>query len=270
MENLDFLLNQILETNTLASNIPFDLADIRRSYFGFHESLLRNYYRGFCYVAIDADIKAGNIILGENSQFFKHIFDKKKSPNFHEQSYLHNLNRRVYLDSWSNFETCITVLVNGLISDNERKNLLNYKVSGIIAALKKSDVNVTKDQIKDQFIEDHLTHVPIVRKLDILYKKLEKGYSRNIQDDREFLKFFGKLRNTMHSNFIYYGNSYEYRFGHAHFIFENEQIVKWLDPFEGTPKLQVYLVNNLMKIWREIISKIKHPEIIPYPCPEQD
>lgn len=270
MEHLDFLFDKIIEFNKSAADIPFDEEDIRKSYFGFHESLLRNYYRGYCYIVIDEDLKAKNIAIGENSKFFKHLQNKKRIIDFHSGSHLHNLNRRVFLDCWSNFETCLTVLVNGLASDIERIKLLNFKVSNIVDSLKKIGFKISKDQLKNEFIEGHLTHVPISRKVDFVYKKVNNGYSRNISKDKEFIKFFGRFRNTMHSNFIYYGNNYEYRFGNAHFIFKNEEIVKWYDPFEGTPKLQVYLVNNLMEIWKEMIFNIKHDSIIPYPCSEQE
>jgi hypothetical protein len=88
--------------------------------------------------------------------------------------------------------------------------------------------------------------------------------------DKDFLLFLGKWRNTMHTNYIYYGKDYEYKFGHAHFKFENGKIVKWYDPFEPSPRLYFYLIGNLKDIWAVLIRSIKYDKIIEYPDPEQD
>ena len=113
-----------------------------------------------------------------------------------------------------------------------------------------------------------MTHISVNKKTDFLFKKVV-GYSRIINEDKEFLLFLGRFRNTMHTNFIYYGNDYSYKFGNADFQFENGKMVKWYDPFNDnfvvSPKLYFALMNELKKIWKALILSIPHKNIIQYP-----
>ncbi|OYX81665.1 MAG: hypothetical protein B7Y83_16980 [Flavobacteriales bacterium 32-34-25] len=118
-----------------------------------------------------------------------------------------------------------------------------------------------------------MTHISVNKKTDFLFKKVV-GYSRTINEDKEFLLFLGKFRNTMHTNFIYYGNDYNFKFGNAYFQFENGKMVKWYDPFNdnfvASPKLYFALMSELKKIWKALILSIPHKNIIQYPDNAQE
>lgn len=86
--------------------------------------------------------------------------------------------------------------------------------------------------------------------------KKARGYGRNINEDKVFLVFMGKLRNSHHSNFIYYGKDYEFTYGNAHFRFHDGKSVGIDNPFEPTPKLNFYLIGNKKNIWKELINCI--------------
>ena len=124
-------------------------------------------------------------------------------------------------------------------------------------------------EIRKLTVKNHLTHVPITRKTDFLFKK-SNGYSRNQNQDKEFLRFFGKFRNTQHTNFIYYGNDYEFKFEHSHFVFRDTKLVKWTDPFSPSPNLYFYLIHELKEIWKELIRTIEHKDLIQYPDNDQE
>lgn len=53
----------------------------------------------------------------------------------------------------------------------------------------------------------------------------------------------------MHSNFIYFGQDYEYRFGQAHFLFKNNKQVVWSDPFDENDihGVKLYIFNRALK-----------------------
>ena len=174
------------------------------------------------------------------------------------------------IDSWSVFELCVTTFCKGITTSNELNSLLESNYLEIINMLKNTKIN-PKDEakIRKQNIKKSLTHISINRKINFLFKKVN-NYGRDINSDKNFLVFFAKFRNTLHTNFIYYGNHYEYKFNEAHFVFENEKLVKWYDPWFRSPILYFNLLTELNNIWREIINCIEHQEIVNYPDEEQD
>ncbi|HNP69014.1 MAG TPA: hypothetical protein PKH16_13995 [Aequorivita sp.] len=271
MKNSDFIIEWVEKLKSEMDEIPFIEDDIRMDFYGLINDVAYCYYRPYLLYEISE--------LTNNHQLdFRDLKDnihvkaiKALTRNStSKKSHFNSLNRNFILDAWSTFEVCINTFCEGVCSETEIDKLLSHKFSDIKKILPKEKLSDSDlEELKSKLKTKHLTHVPITRKTDLLFKKA-KGYSRNIEADKKFLSFFGKFRNTMHSNYIHYGNPFEYSFGSAKFKFENGELVKWYDPFEPTPKLYFYLVGNLKDIWRALIESVKFEGIIYYPNLEQE
>ncbi|MDB5091195.1 MAG: hypothetical protein JWR09_5189 [Mucilaginibacter sp.] len=273
MQDADLLLEWTDKLKAEIGDLPFNKDDIRLDFFGMVYDAAYNYYRGFIGFKLSQFIKDGQIAFGNQlSEFDKHVKRLMETSMYPmlTKSQMNYLNRHLLIDAWSTFELCTTTFVNAICTDDERDKMLNHHYRDICKNTTKSQISEEDDhKLFSLTNKSHLTHVPITRKTDFLFNKAA-NYYRDAKQDKEFLIFLGKWRNTMHTNYIYYGKHYEYYYGDVHFIFENEKIVKWYDPFEPSPKLYFYLIGNLKDIWVVLINSIKYDEIIPYPDLEQD
>jgi hypothetical protein len=273
MNETDFILKWTEDLKSEISRLEFSEDDIRKNFFGLLHDATYSYYLGYVSYNISLFINQGQIGYDANISYYKTHFDRlaeiSKLPIL-KKDHLNSLNRSLNIDSWSIFELCTTTFCFSLCDQAEMEKLLSHQYAEVAKILKNNHLNTEEiDKLKKQLIKEHLTHVPINRKTDFLFKKAV-NYYRDVKKDKEFLIFFGKLRNTIHTNYIYYGKDYEYKFGNAHFKFENGMLVKWIDPFEPSPKLFFYLVGELKEIWKTLITVIKFENTICYPDVEQN
>lgn len=266
LENSDFIVNWVEALQTEMDEIPFVEDDIRMDFFGMLKDTAYCYYRSYLLYEVSELINNGQLDFGQlkENNHIKAIEALSKN-SISNLSHFNSLNRNFLIDAWSTFEICVNTFCLGICDQKQIESLLSWKFRDIKKVLPKEKISEHElEKLSSKLVAGHLTHVPIVRKTDVLFKKVS-GYSRDIEKDKEFLLFFGRIRNTMHSNFIYHGKSFDYQFGHALFKFEDGEMVKWSDPFESTPKLYFYLVGNLKSIWKAIIEAIKFDEMIYYP-----
>jgi hypothetical protein len=273
MKDADFILNWTEDLKAEIKSLAFAHDDIRKNYFELTYDVAYCYYRGFILLDFSDFINNGYIVfkkeIYENKIHIDRVAETTKNPIL-KKSHFNSLNRNFLIDAWSTFELCVTTIAEAITTEDEKNKLLMHQYNDIKTLIKKIELTEFVDlNIQKLIKKDHLTHVPITRKTDLLFNKAY-DYGRNKQCDKEFLKFLGKFRNTLHTNFIYYGKDYEYKFGDAHFIFQDGKIVKWADPFFPSPKLYFYLIGNLKEIWKELINSIKHETLIKYPDNEQE
>ncbi|MDL5512113.1 hypothetical protein QSE00_09835 [Arenibacter sp. M-2] len=108
-----------------------------------------------------------------------------------KKSHFNSLNRNFILDAWSTFEICVNTFCEGVFTEPEIDKLLSYKFSELNKMLPKGRLtDLELNELKSNLETKHLTHVPIIRKTDLLFKKV-KGYPRNIEDDKIFYPFSG-------------------------------------------------------------------------------
>tara|TARA_R110002020_G_scaffold433490_1_gene643568 strand:- start:304 stop:1119 length:816 start_codon:yes stop_codon:yes gene_type:complete len=271
LKNSDFILDWTDKLKSEMNEIPFVEDDIRKDFFGMLTDTAYCYYRSYLLYEISDLINSGKLDFGEfKDNIHVKAIEALSKNSKSNQSHFNSLNRNFIIDAWSTFEICVNTFCKEICNENEIEHLLNWKFRDVKKVLPKEKLNDNElEKLSSKLGAGHLTHVPIVRKTDIIFKKVN-GYSRDIEEDKKFLLFFGRFRNTMHSNFIYYGKSFDYKFGHALFKFEDGDMVKWYDPFESTPKLYFYLVGNLKNIWKAMIEAIKFDGMIYYPNLEQE
>lgn len=267
MNYSDFILKWTEDLKAEIETLAFNKNDIRIDYFSLTYDVAYCYYRGFILLEFSEFINKGQIGFSKEIYNYKVHIDRVaetfKQPIL-RASHFNSLNRNMIFDAWSTFELCVTTFCIGICSPQELNKLLEFQYTETVGKIKEGKLNDSEDaEIRKLTIKRHLTHVPINRKTDLLFKK-SQGYGRDKKKDKEYLRFLGKFRNTTHSNFIYYGNNYEYKFGDAHFIFNDGENVKWKDPFSPSPKLYFYLIGELKEIWKELSNSIKHPSLIKY------
>ncbi len=269
MKEVDKMLLWSEDLKKEIEGLPFHEDDIRNSFFGLLYDIGCNYYRGYMLFDLMNLISSGEISFSEATYGYKNHIDKGievANIQLIYQSYYNSLNRNFLVSTWSNFELCVTTLTEAIATEEEKLHLLEFQFSETIRNLKKSEIH-PEDLInlKDTLKKDHLTHVPIVRKTDLLFKKAN-NYSRNISEDKRFLIFLGKFRNTIHTNFIYYGKDYEYTFNNkVLFKFKNKELVKWDDVYFGSPELYFDIKTTIKEIWKSLVMAIDHQDIILYP-----
>lgn len=182
-------------------------------------------------------------------------------------SHRNQINRGLIIDLWSQFEFSVTTICNSILNPSETESLFNERYQEIVKIVGENNLtDEIKEKLKKKLTERHLTHIPITRKCDKLFKYC-KNYTRDVNDDKQFLLFFGRVRNTMHSTYVFYGNDFEYVFDDIRTVFENGKPVYHRQP----PGLKFYfhLGIELIKVFTAIISSIEHESKIEYPTMEE-
>ncbi|PKP33281.1 MAG: hypothetical protein CVT99_02175 [Bacteroidetes bacterium HGW-Bacteroidetes-16] len=137
------------------------------------------------------------------------------------------LNSFLIINCWSNFELFVTLFCQAFLESKEIEELLDLDYLRVKDTLKNCTIDPKTDEKLKKLKKDHIAHSPINNKFGKLLKKVNpypKGRSKKY--DREFLEFFGKLRNCIHSNYIYYGShDYEFTYNNETFSFSHGKIV---------------------------------------------
>jgi len=272
MESLDYIPENIEQIQRYlefikqdGAQIPFDENDVRTAFFGLIYDVVDNYYRGVVFVELIKSIGAQKILIEKTEIINRHIENLIQiavHPDLFA-SHRNNINRSILTDSWSAFELGITVLSDHALAEEVKSELLEEQYIKIIDGLKGAPIEeqILK-KLKRQFIKNHLTHVSINRKCDKLFKLIEANYERVVDSDKLFLTFYGKYRNCLHSNYIYYGNDFSYTFEGVNFSFENRKPVR-SDKMDFT--YHPNLVMELGRIFKAVAVAINFDEMIPYP-----
>lgn len=274
MENSNIILAWTEQLKAEIASSTFHADDIRTDYLGMQYDIVYNFYKGNFVFDFSELVNAKKIGFSTDTKEYKPHLDRLSETTTHPGlygTYRNWLVRALVISTWSNFELCSSTLCDAIINEEERLKLYRHQYSDVLKSLKNSSIAAADiEGLENSLTKHHLTHVPVIRKTDVLFNKAN-GYQRDTNADKRFLAFFGKLRNTMHTNFIYYGNKYpDFKFRDTVFKFENGEIVKWSDPYKYFSELYLALIDELKSIWTELARSIKHDDFIPYPAHGQD
>ncbi len=255
LEELRCLIGQIREFhNRFGSN------DIRSSFIDGYFEILKNYYFG--YFQFD-EIDTLNIYQEIYQDY--NIVQDDLEPHIQNQKQGHNIN--LIVNCWSNFELFITLFCYSVLPENQVTELLELdyrKIKKIISEY--STKPGTESKLK-KLIKNHLSHVSNNRKYGKILKLISSyPEERDKSFDIEFLDFFSRLRNCMHSNFIYYGaKDKEFRFQGERFRFEYQKPVSQ-NPWREITTFELTLY--LKQIFQLIVEDISHDGLICDPSVE--
>jgi hypothetical protein len=269
MTDNDYILKWTEELKAEIKLSEFANQDIRKDFLKLIYDNAYSYYRASIVFDLANFIIRGKILFNNELSFYIEHFKRfadTANKELLQRAHLHYLNRSLLFDCWSAFELCVTTFCSGIVSTEKLEKLLSYQYNDVIKELRVTSLEpAVLQRLQKLLKKEHLTHVPIVRKTDFLFSST-KNYPRNKEADKAFLIFYGKFRNTTHTNFIYYGKDYEYYFNGIHFIFQDSKIVKWNDQ---SFKTFFQLVTELKEIWKALSSSIDFKEVILYPDNDQ-
>ena len=265
MEPLEYIRQGLDKLKNEGQQLPFDREDMRLEFFGLLYDVLNNYYYSATFFELTKYLGTDKILFSKD--FLTEHLKRVTEIGAYDvlwASYRNNINRSVIVDTWSVFEFCITIISLHVLDESEQEELKLEKYLQIVDSIKGIIIpEKSSSKLKKQFSTDHLSHVSINRKCDKLFKKVGKNYQRDLVADRQFLTFFGKYRNSMHSNYIYYGKDFEFAFKGVKFQFIDKDVVTNNVQFGITYNFE--LAMELKDIFKELTTKLNFKNKIPYP-----
>jgi hypothetical protein len=266
MSLFDRILRDAKYLENIALSMPYNEKDIRRTFFLKIVSCINDFYYGYGMLEMCRLAKAGELCL-PNTFTKEELYHPNtflsilRDPNY--SGYKNGLNRHLIIDSWTAFEFCITEILFHIINDDKLQNLYLYQFHDVIKILNSIPNTVINEKISEKLKKRFkLKHIPINRKINELFKLYKGIYLRDKKADKKFLDYFGKLRNSMHNNFIYKGNNYEYVFNGIKTVFKNNRFIWFSCTQDDIPYFLLRLEKRLVVIFSSIIQGIIYKKII--------
>lgn len=204
---------------------------LRFLYIGLKQLDQRNYVRYHRKLLNNARLKACDLDLLKKGHF-------------------NMLNSKIIIDSWSNFELLVTLTCEKVLCEVELERIKEEVYSRIINYLPIDCRTADSIENLEYLKKENIAHSSIPRKYNALLKITKPDYYKAQQKaDRKFLDFYGKLRNCIHSNFIYFGRPYIYSFDDVRFTFNNNKTVL-------TEPLRQETIFNIFKMLNEVVERI--------------
>lgn len=259
MDTLDYIKQELAQLFEDTIKLPFTEKDARRAFHDRILDTLDNYYKSLSVVLFF--FNGGQFRFNTKTEnFTEHLLPFQQdfaSWTVATQSYRNYINRSMIMDSWSIFENSITLMCKVILSEEVKEELILEKfnnVKKIVGLL--SDPGTKESALRKELEVKHLSSVSITRKYEKLFNLVKDNYSRNVKDDKAFLKFYGAYRNVVHSNYIFYGKDFTHPFQGVPIIFKNGELV---GDGEGkmNEKRMFDLVLELRSVFMELMAGLK-------------
>ncbi|WP_185247683.1 hypothetical protein [Chryseobacterium bernardetii] len=244
-------------------NLEFEENDARKAYFENLYSVVYDYYKGKVFFEISKQIVDGNISFHKEifylNPHIKRVFEIA-DHNLLSQAYQNDLNRKLLLESFTNFESAINLCFEEVITEEERNKIiddLNKKIIRICKELPPSSLTELLVELRKS------TFIPLRRKFSYVAKRILNCYSGNYKEDINFIDFCSKLRNSFsHAGGLYFGNNFEYTFKDVKFIFQDNQFLI----MEGENSNIILQINEkLTDIFYRLLNCLNDTKYINYP-----
>ncbi|MDO6739488.1 hypothetical protein [Wenyingzhuangia sp. 2_MG-2023] len=261
---LDQLLEYTEKLKVEIRELELHEDDVRHSFFGLYYSSIYDYYIGKASYQLAQFIGNGDVRFSEKIYPFRihaeRLFEIQELELL-SRGYHGNLNRNIIFGVWTSFELSISLLFEHLVTENDLITIIDKINSKLIKAIEhledKEKSIITNNIRKSAFI-------PLVRKFNFLVKRIPNSYTGNLKEDREFLNFAVKLRNCMiHSNGIYHGKDYYYKFGEEKFKFINKEMFLQKGPNSRDVYLDISI--RIKTIFRNLMNCMNDIDYIEYP-----
>lgn len=263
---LDNLLEHTEQLKHKINSLHWDKEDVRHGFYGLIYSTLYDYYIGRITFELSSHIGSGKVLFSDDIIYLdQHIYRLREIAKIDRLShgFSSSLNRNLILGSWTSFETCITLIFNHITTDQDIESLINSLNSKLIKAISKLEDNFQTTIID---ILKKSSFIPLARKFNFLVKKGSREYGVMLKADREFIEFYGTMRNCLiHSNGIYFGKKKEYNFYGTHFIFENGKVFLQKETNENIP---CNMTLRLVEIFDKLVNNLRYIEFIEHPSKE--
>lgn len=263
MENLNKLHDLTLKIKSIIGTIDFKENDVRKAYFENLYSIINEFYHGKIFFKISQEIKNGTIKFDQSIVELHPHVTKIYEIADHEllsAAYQNELNRKLFVDTFTNFETTLSFCFEDIIPDADLEILvkdLNFKIIRIGKKLPDEEKELLLAELKRS------TFIPLSRKFRYLSKLTKDCYTSDAKSDLEFIEFCSKLRNCIsHSAGYYKGKDFEYEFDRIKFIFKDGEFLE----MTGENDYVFLKINErLSNIMYALYNCLKHIDFIKYP-----
>jgi hypothetical protein len=263
MHNLNQLQIATLEIKKIIQGIGLKNNDVRKAYFENLYSIINEFYYGKVFFKVCEEIKNGTIKFDpsiiELRPHISRIYEVADHPIL-TNAYHNELNRKLFSDSFTNFETTISLCFENIISEENLNRIIEDINCKLLKICKELSI-----EAKGKLISElkKTTFISLSRKFKFLSKLKENCYSSDFNKDLEFIEFCSKLRNCIsHSAGYYKGGDFQYEFENISFIFKNESFLE----MNGENDYVFIKINEkLSNIILTLLDCLKEIELIQYP-----
>ena len=262
--NLDKLLEYTEKIKEEIGKLKLHPDDVRHSFFGLYYSNIYDYYIGKTSYKVAEFIGNGDIQFTKKVYSFRNHAERLfevQNLELLSRGYHGNLNRNIIFGVWTSFELSISLLFEHLTTKDDLEIIIdkiNSKLIKAIGHLEDKDKSIVTDTLRKS------AFIPLVRKFNFIVKRIPNCYSGNLKEDREFLNFAVKLRNCMiHSNGVYHGRDYYYKFGEEEFQFTDKEIFQQKGPNNKDVYLDIAI--HIKKNFENLMNCTSDIEYIEYP-----
>lgn len=263
MENLDKLYDLTEKIKSIIYTVEFKQNDVRKAYFENLYSIINQFYIGNIFFKIAQEIKTKTVKFDPSLFTFQRHIGRIYETAEHQilsDAYLNELNRKLFADTFTNFETTISLCFDDIITDVELDLIikdLNSKILKICQNLQEAEIQQLLNELKKN------AFIPLSRKFRYLSKLKENGYPSDAKADIAFIEFCSKLRNCVsHSAAYYKGKDFVYEFEKIKFIFKNGAFLEMV----GKNDFIFLKINErLTIIINDLFKCLKHIDFIQYP-----
>ena len=107
------------------------------------------------------------------------------------------------------------------------------------------------EENKENYIKKFPKYISFFDKVNFIFKRIEKNYSRIIKDDREILLFYSTLRNTIHNGGINRKETKKIEIKGKKIIIEKDKPAFYENYFDV-----LILIEEIIDIFIEIFEKL--------------
>ncbi|MGE8512807.1 MAG: hypothetical protein ACN6N7_08915 [Chryseobacterium culicis] len=255
--NLDELLHLTEKIKNTIYTLKFKENDARKAYFEVLYSIINEYYKGRAFYEI---CKYYNEVKVDFVHSHLKIISQNFEHNILAEAYNNELNRKMLLDTFTNFETTINLCFEEVISEIEKNEMcddLNRKLLKLAKSLSTEEYDSLIIELRKS------TFIPLHRKFRFLAKRIDHCYTGEYKNDIEFLEFCTKLRNSFsHSGGLYFGKDSTYIFKDVEFIFKHKEFLV----MEGeNPNIILQINEKMTDIMFRLFNCLRNIEFIRYP-----
>jgi hypothetical protein len=257
MKNIDKLKGSVDFIKTFIYQLDYKENDVRKAYFENLYSIIDGFYLGKVYFEISTQIKNRKInIIGLKPHVLR-IYEVADHPLLTD-SFHNELNRKLFIDSFTNFETTIDLCFDNLKTDEILKKIITDLNSKLVKLINECG---NKDEIINQLMKN--TFIPLMRKFKFLAKRQKECYGKNYNQDIKFIDFCTKLRNCLlHSSGYYKGKDFEFEFDSVKFIFIKDE---FLEIKGENDYIFLKISENLTNIAMQVFNCFKDIDYLKYP-----
>ena len=139
--------------------------------------------------------------------------------------------------------------VNNILKNYEV--LIKEKNITINNYLKDEEILKMLEENKENYIKKFPKYISFFDKVNFIFKRIEKNYSRIIKDDREILLFYSTLRNTIHNGGINRKETKKIEIKGKKIIIEKDKPAFYENYFDV-----LILIEEIIDIFIEIFEKL--------------